>query len=174
MSEEPVVYTASGEEVSSHSGPRVIEAVTTAAAYNELYYYDEPTEQFVTIEEPSAYINDYYTWDDSTKSYRLLSEPSPYMHEETSPYVETYYYDTPSVDLYFYSPKTESYYYIDEPSPFISSYYTWNEATGTYEAFQPESEEFEQPPVREATVFEPSVHEDEDYEEEIEGEEPSI
>jgi len=125
------------------------------SASTDLYYYDEPSETFKYISEPSQYINTYYTWNEETSSYHVVSEPSPYKFEETSPYVETYYYDTPSVDLYFYSAKTDSYYYVDEPSPFISEYYTWNQATQSYDKYESsesydswettESEEFSGP-----------------------------
>jgi hypothetical protein len=46
--------------------------------------------------------------------------------EEPSPYTKTFWYETQPVDLYFYDEPTQKYYYIDEISPFIDTYYTFD------------------------------------------------
>lgn len=91
-----------------------------------LYIYDQNTEGFSPVPEPSPYVSSYYFYDEPSSSFYVYPEeptlPTTYYYydEPTDHYYEVSEPDSDIEVYYSYDAPTESFYYI--PSPYTSEY----------------------------------------------------
>lgn len=126
----------------------------------DLYFYNEDTQTFQSIENPTPYITSYYYYEEATESYspytgplyftndeyenpitaelEELSEPSTIEYESREQFYESILTapaeeeEESSPSLYYYDTFTESLQSIPEVTPYITEYYSWNEETQSF------------------------------------------
>jgi len=116
-----------------------------------LFYYEQSTETYYPVAEPSPYLT-YFYYEPSTQEYEEFT-PTPIQW--------TSYYEEPSVPLYYFEKSTQSYVPEYEPSP-VASYYYYEPSTQEYEEFTPISvawtDFYEPSPVQLYTWTGPSTY----------------
>jgi hypothetical protein len=132
-------------------------AESEPSPYQEYSFYNEVTRSYQPYEPTPVVWTDFYetpsvplyTYDAVYCNYQVESEPSPfeeysYYYEPTQSYVAyipsapvwTDYYEQSTSPLYSWNEYSEAYESSSSPNPYWS-YYTFSEATGTYNSYEP-------------------------------------